>query len=86
MTQNNLSFQRSENRMNETDSPVLCYCRYVSYLQVFDQNGELLRFNLKVGLSPSKKKYIIRFNDSPSKMMKKCFLFHLKSSFRSQDI
>ena len=25
-------------------------------------------------------------NDSPSKTMKKCFLFHLKSSFRSWDI
>ena len=39
---------------------------------------------LKVGLSPSKKKIIICFNDNPSKMMKNAF--HLESSFRSQDI
>ena len=39
----------------------------------------------KVGLSSSKKKYIC-FNDSPSKMIKKAFLFHLKISLRSQDI
>ena len=39
-----------------------------------------------VGLSPSKKNFFICCNDSPSKMKKKCFLFHLKSSFRSQDI
>ena len=33
-----------------------------------------------------KKICFICFNDSPSKMMKNGFLFHLKSSFRSQDI
>ena len=33
-----------------------------------------------------KKVFVICFNDSPSKMMKNPFLFHLKSSFRSQDI
>ena len=31
-------------------------------------------------------KKIICFNDSHSKMMKNAFLFHLNSSFRSQDI
>ena len=40
---------------------------------------------LKVGFSPSKKSCFICFNESPLKMMK-CFLFHLKSYFRSQDI
>ena len=34
---------------------------------------------LKVGLSPSKKISVLK-NDE------KCFLFHLKNSFRSQDI
>ena len=36
---------------------------------------------VKTGLSPSKKITI----ESPLKMIKKCFLFHLKCSFRSQD-
>ena len=39
----------------------------------------------KVGLSPSKKVCVICFIESPLKMIKKCFLFHLESSFRSQD-
>ena len=30
--------------------------------------------------------FFICFNDSPSKIMRKCFLFHHKTSFRSQDI
>ena len=33
-----------------------------------------------------KKKIFICFNDSSSKINEKCFFFHLKSSFRSQDI
>ena len=33
----------------------------------------------KVGLSPSKKKFITCFNDSPSKMMKNAFYFILKA-------
>ena len=41
----------------------------------------------KVGLSPSKKKKIvICFNDSPTKIIKNVFLLHIKSSFHSQDI
>ena len=40
----------------------------------------------KVGLSPSKKNFFICFNDSPMKIIKNVFLFHIKSSFRSQDI
>ena len=35
----------------------------------------------KVGLSPSKKKVIICFNHSPSKMMKNAFYFILKALF-----
>ena len=41
--------------------------------------------NMKVGLPPSKKKIFICFNDSPTKIIN-VFLFHIKSSFRSQDI
>ena len=40
----------------------------------------------KVGLSPSKKNYVICLIESPSKMTKNAFLFYLKSSFCSQDI
>ena len=40
----------------------------------------------KVGLSPSKKKNFICFNDSPTKIIKNDFLLHIKSSFRSQGI
>ena len=39
---------------------------------------------VKIGLSPSKK--IVMFDLKPFKNDEKCFLFHLKSSFRSQDI
>ena len=42
--------------------------------------------NIKVELLPSKKQFIICFNDSPSKMMKNAFLFDLQSSFHSKDI
>ena len=40
--------------------------------------------NMKVGLPPSKKNFIC-FNDSPTKIIN-VFLFHIKSSFCSQDI
>ena len=40
----------------------------------------------KVGLSPSKKNCVICMIKSPFKKDGKCFLFHVKSSFRSQDI
>ena len=36
---------------------------------------------LKVGLSPSKKNFFIRFNNSPSRMMKNAFYFILKALF-----
>ena len=35
----------------------------------------------KVALSPSKKNFVISFNDSPSKMMKNVFYFILKALF-----
>ena len=41
---------------------------------------------LKVGLSPSKKVCVICLIESPLKMMKNAFLFHLGSSFPSQVI
>ena len=44
----------------------------------------LILLDLKVGLSPSKKKCVICFIESPDD--EKYFLFHLKSLFRSQDI
>ena len=40
----------------------------------------------KVGLSTFKKKMFYLLQWKPFKNDKKCFLFHLKSSFRSQDI
>ena len=40
--------------------------------------------SFKVGLSPSQKKYVICFIESPFYNDEKCFLFHLKSFFRSQ--
>ena len=42
-------------------------------------------FNHNVGLSPSKKIDLFALI-KPSKNPEKCFLFHLTSSFRSQDI
>ena len=45
-----------------------------------------LGYDVKVGLSPSQNYFFICLNDSSSKMMKNAFLFHLKSSFCSQDI
>ena len=41
---------------------------------------------IKVGLSLSKKKLIYFFQWKPVKNDAKCFLLHLKSSFRSQDV
>ena len=40
----------------------------------------------KVGLSPSKQSSCYLVQRKPFKIDKKCFLFHLKSSFRSRDI
>ena len=38
-------------------------------------------WDLKVGLSPSKKCYFVYFNESPLKMMKNAFIFTLKNLF-----
>ena len=46
---------------------------------------EMLRLDLKVGLSSSEKICVICLIASPLKMMKNAFLFHLKSSFHSQE-
>ena len=35
---------------------------------------------------PKKKKIVICFNDSPTKIIKNVFLLHIKSSFHCQDI
>ena len=43
-------------------------------------------FKIKFGLSPSKIRFFICFNESPVKMMKNVFHFILKAFFRSQDI
>ena len=39
---------------------------------------------INVGLSPYKKIFV-DLKDSPSKLMKKCSLFYLESSFRPED-
>ena len=59
---------------------------YSSYLRGFKPPNIVsdLRVHLKVELSPSKF-FIICFNDRPSKTIENAF-FHLKGSFRSQDI
>ena len=41
--------------------------------------------SMKVGLLPSKKMFDL-LHESPSKMIKKCFLSHFKSFFCSQNI
>ena len=41
---------------------------------------------IKVGLSPSKKILCYLLDLKPFRSYEKCILFHLKSSFRSQDI
>ena len=41
---------------------------------------------LKLGLLPCKKNCVICLIESPLKMMKNVFVFHLKRFFRSEDI
>ena len=62
---------------------VICdFLRILEALQIF--------FTIFLLKSDSQKTYIIYFIESPLKMMKNAlstlFLFHLKSSFRPQDI
>ena len=58
---------------------------YMSKYISFYLGKEIFIKSLKSGFSPSKKVCFIFFNQSPLKLMKNAF-FHLKSSFRSQDI
>ena len=48
---------------------------------VFTVSQYIFKVLFKVGLSTSKKKIMICFNDSPSKMMKIAFYFILKALF-----
>ena len=41
---------------------------------------------IKIGPSPSKKTCVTYLIENPLKNNEKCFLFHLKSSVRPQDI
>ena len=59
---------------------VIVFIYLINFVRMFTL--KVLRF----GLSPSKKICVICFIKSPLKVIKKCFLFHLKSSFHSQDI
>ena len=61
---------------------------YWIYVVVHDEtpHNKNMSIHIKVGLSPSKKIYVIYFNGKPFKNDEKCFLFHRKSSFCSQDI
>ena len=52
----------------------------------FLKDLSFLQNNIKVGLSPSKKNVVMCFIESSLKNDEECFLFHLKTSFRSQDI
>ena len=63
-----------------------------TFLANLDQNqGQnitqniLIWYSLKVSSANFYKIFIFSLNDSPSKTVKKCFLFHLKISFCSQD-
>ena len=64
------------------------FCRKVSFQELFQEivSESYLFMTLKSDSHLPKKFFIICFNDSPSKMMKNAFLFHLKSSFHSQHI
>ena len=52
----------------------------------FSKISRILKYRRKDGLSPSKKIPFYALQWKPFKMMKNTFYYHLKSSFRSQDI
>ena len=54
--------------------------------QTVSTTSKLLLGLFKVGISPSKKSFFIFFNEGPLKIMEEASFFHLKSSFRYQDI
>ena len=57
---------------------------YLSKLNLIDLGNT--KIFIKVGLPPSKKNLFYLLHWESFKNDEKCFLFHLKSSFRSQDI
>ena len=61
---------------------VLVFILVLSYVT----NANKLEHQIKVGLSPFQKNLFHLHHCKPIKNDEKCFLFHLKSSFRSQDI
>ena len=71
--------------------PIMQLCiKDLDSLKLIFTEPNIIWLNLKLDshLPPprtKKKKKILWFNDSPSKMIKNVFLFHLKSFFRSQD-
>ena len=48
--------------------------------------GDVINFEIKVCVRYFLSEFYFSLNDSPSKTMKKRFLFHLESCFRSRDI
>ena len=68
---------------------LICFLRYELFFirnKSNEYKSNLKNMRLKSGSYVPKKIFFICFDDIPSKMMKKCFLFYPKSSFRSQDI
>ena len=56
-------------------------CVIVTVSTYTNSESNYMYLPFKVGLSPSKKYFFIRFNDSPSKMMKNALYFILKALF-----
>ena len=80
-------FEKFEERDKERESLVILwwYKININFCETF---AWLLRLEgkFKAGFSPSKKNFVYLLQWWPFKNDGKCFLFHLKSSFRSQDI
>ena len=60
------------------------YCYYEKVRRTM--RTAIVSYFIKVGLPPSKKNVLFTSMKAPLKIMKNAFSFHLKSSFRSQDI
>ena len=73
-------------------TPSLMWCIVKKCSRLFEYLEEMYVmptwkvWNLKFGLSTSKKVSIIYFNKKPFKNDEKCFLFHFKSFCRSRDV
>ena len=78
--------QETFNRICYSTNDLKLNC-FINEFSLWRKLFDFLRFLklslIKVGLSPSKKICVFCFS---SRNDEKCFLFHLKSSFRSQDI